>query len=159
MDSRRSHGCHRPFAAAGLRPSRHGILSLSVPADGSRGRTRMRSTSGCGSLGAGDLALGACPFLRQRKGATWSSRHWQGRRGVTDSGTRSRREAARRGDENDGMSTSEGISQDNSVSNYYPDLSRVIQVLQSYPGICISHPNLSWVTRAYPNFGTQARIS
>ena len=32
-----------------------------------------------------------------------------------------------------GMSTSEGISQDNSVSNYCPDLSRVMQVWLLYP--------------------------
>ena len=35
-----------------------------------------------------------------------------------------------------GMSTSEGISQDNLVSKYYPDLSRVIlQVWQLYPNL------------------------
>ena len=34
--------------------------------------------------------------------------------------------------ETDGLHTSEGISQDNLVSNYYPDLSRVTQVWQSY---------------------------
>ena len=33
------------------------------------------------------------------------------------------------------MSTSEGISQDNSVSNYCPDLSRVMQVWLSYPNL------------------------
>ena len=32
-----------------------------------------------------------------------------------------------------GMSASEGISQDNSVYNYRPDLSLDIQVWQSYP--------------------------
>ena len=30
---------------------------------------------------------------------------------------------------------SEGISQDNSVSNYYPDLSQVMQVWLSYPNL------------------------
>ena len=32
-----------------------------------------------------------------------------------------------------GMSTSKGISQDNSVLNFYPDLSRVMQVWLLYP--------------------------
>ena len=34
-----------------------------------------------------------------------------------------------------GMSASAGISQDNSVFNYYPDLFRVIQVRRSYPNL------------------------
>ena len=34
-----------------------------------------------------------------------------------------------------GMSTSEGITQDNSVSNFYPDLSRVMQVWLLYPNL------------------------
>ena len=37
--------------------------------------------------------------------------------------------------ETDGMSTSAGIPQDNSVLNYYPDLSRVMQVWLSYPNL------------------------
>ena len=39
--------------------------------------------------------------------------------------------------EMDGMITSEGMSQDNSVSNYYPDLSRVIEERQSYPNLSL----------------------
>ena len=39
--------------------------------------------------------------------------------------------------EMDGMRTSEGISQDNSVSNYYPGLSQIIQVWQSYPNLSL----------------------
>ena len=41
--------------------------------------------------------------------------------------------------EMDGMITSAGMSQDNSVStrNYCPDLSRVIEVRQSYPNLSL----------------------
>ena len=50
-----------------------------------------------------------------------------------------------------GMSTFGGISQDNSVANYHPDLSGIIQVWPSYPNLSrdmqvytlfLSYPNL-----------------
>ena len=59
-----------------------------------------------------------------------------------------RREAARRGDE---RNIWHGIFQDNSVSNYCPDLSQVLQVWPSYPilsrdmQVWTSYPILSWV--------------
>ena len=39
--------------------------------------------------------------------------------------------------EMDGKISSEGMSQDNSVSNYYHDLSRVIEVRQSYSNLSL----------------------
>ena len=54
------------------------------------------------------------------------------RRGVTRPAAAARQPSAEM-NETDGMSTSEGISQDNSVSNYYPDLSRVIEPAWSRP--------------------------
>ena len=41
-----------------------------------------------------------------------------------------------------GMSTSEEIFEDNTVSNYYPDLSRDIQVWQSFPNFKLSRDHM-----------------
>ena len=60
-------------------------------------------------------------------------------RGVTRPATTARQPGAEM-NETDGMSIYEGMSQDNSVSNYYPDLSLVIQVWQSYP----NYPRNRW---------------
>ena len=76
------------------------------------GATCTRSTRGCGSLGAGGLALGACPCLRPRKGATRSS--GQIRRGVTRPAAAARQPGAEM-NETYGMCAFEVISQDNSV--------------------------------------------
>ena len=54
------------------------------------------------------------------------------RRGVTRPAAAARQPGAEM-NETFAMSTSEGISRDNSVKNYHPDLSRVIQVWPSYP--------------------------
>ena len=54
------------------------------------------------------------------------------RRGVTRPAAAARQPGAEM-NETDGMSTSERISQDTSVLDYYPDLSRVIKVWPSYP--------------------------
>ena len=56
------------------------------------------------------------------------------RRGVTRPAATARQPGAEM-NEIYGMRTSAGISQDNSVLNYYPDLCRVIQVLLSYPNL------------------------
>ena len=76
------------------------------------GATCTRSTRGCGSLGARGLALGACPCLRPRKGATRSS--GQIRRGVTRPVAAARQPGAEM-NETYGMCAFEVISQDNSV--------------------------------------------
>ena len=72
----------------------------------------MRSTSGCGSLGAGGRAFGACPCLRQREGTLLSI--GQVRRGVTRPATAARQPGVEM-NETYGMIASEVICQDNSV--------------------------------------------
>ena len=56
------------------------------------------------------------------------------RRGVTRPAAAARQPGAEM-NETYGMSTAEGISQDNSVLNYCPDLSLVLQVWPSYPNL------------------------
>ena len=80
--------------------------------------------------------MGACLCLRPREleGTTRSRGRFEEE--SRDVETRRSREAARGGDEfSFGMSASEVISQDNSVSNCYPDLFRVMQVWLSYPNL------------------------
>ena len=59
------------------------------------------------------------------------------RRGVTRPAAAARQPGAEM-NETYGISTCEGISQDNSVSNFYPDLSRVMQVWLLYPNLNLS---------------------
>ena len=67
-----------------------------------------------------------------------------------------------------GMSTSEGISQDNSVSNFYPDLSRVMQVWLLLPGyanleissrLSLGYPNLRNLSHDIPGYPDLPRVS
>ena len=78
-------------------------------------------------------------------------------RGVTRPAAAARQPGAEM-NETYGMSTSEGISQDNLVLNFYPNLSRVKQVWRLYPNLSRdmqdqkSHPDLSWVIPIYETF-------
>ena len=134
VDSGRTEGCHSLFEAAGLRPSRHRYHQPPRMAVGEE--TSTRSTRGCGSLGAEASHWGLS--VSETGGKARRNGGRQGRGEDESLGPRPAAAAGQPGaemNETDGMSTSEGISQDKSFSNYYPDLSRVLQVLQSYPNL------------------------
>ena len=88
--------------------------------------TCTRSTGGCGSLGAGDLASGAYPCLRPREGATRPTGQVR-RGGATRPAAAARRSGAEM-DETYGLSTSEG----------YPRITRPRIIILTYPGLCKS---------------------
>ena len=82
----------------------------------------------------GGLSVSVPERLKPRKGATRSTGQVQ--RGVTRPAAAVRQPGAEM-NETYGMSTSEGISQDNQVLNFYPDFSLIMQVWLLYSNLSL----------------------